>query len=274
MSAPKKDLKNIQKIGIIAGGGSVPAIVYDSCSARGVDPLIVALRGNADAASLKNRNHIWSRIGAGGGIIRELHHRGIEALVLIGSIKKPNPLTLRPDFKTAKFLTAHSLKLGDNSLLSALRIFLEQEGFTVYGAHEIEPTLMTPRGVLGKIQPSEENEADIKMGIKLSQNLGHRDIGQSVIVKDGEVIAEEGHKGTDAMIDHYGCAGGILVKTCKPQQDPDLDMPTIGPETVRRAAKKGLRGIVLHAGKSLFVEREEAIKIADDSNIFITGIEV
>ena len=165
--------------------------------------------------------------------------------------------------------------IGDNNLLSAVRRLLEDEGFQIHGIHKFADELLAPDGLAGKIKPKKEDWADIERGLEVSQNLGALDVGQSVIVQEGIVLAVEAAEGTDEMIRRAKYLkrkgrGGVLVKTCKPQQDRDL--PTIGPETVRLAIESGLSGIVVHAGHSLIIDPEEVEAIADKHKLFVIGV--
>ena len=260
------------RIGILACGGIIPSIVAKSCHDAGHDPFIVALKSFTDPTWMKDYDHAWHRIGALGGVIKTFKTHGIRDLCLIGSLGKPSLSSLRPDLTGIKFLSrVRYSNMGDDGLLRAFRTFLEGQGFVIHGAHRLAPDLLTPAGVLGAVTPSAVQEEDIEFGIKAAQKLGERDMGQAVIVLNGQLIAEEAREGTAALIAAHGTAGAILVKLCKPQQDRDIDMPTIGPDTVRAAASKNMGGLVAHAGESLFVERARAISEADTQGLFVLG---
>ncbi|MCK5556178.1 MAG: LpxI family protein, partial [Alphaproteobacteria bacterium] len=153
---------------------------------------------------------------------------------------------------------------------------LEKEGFRLVGAHEIEPRLITPEGILTKKAPSPENKTDIEYGIKVVKALGRLDVGQAAVVQQGIVLGVEAAEGTDALLER--CVGlrrkgrgGVLVKTCKPQQDTRIDLPTIGLRTIRYAWEAGLEGVAVEAGASLLLDRDEAISAANKLGFFIEG---
>ncbi|MER2604901.1 MAG: LpxI family protein [Siculibacillus sp.] len=108
--------------------------------------------------------------------------------------------------------------------------------------------------------------------------LGRRDLGQAVIAADGRVVAEEDRRGTDAMVAAFGATrpaaarAGVLIKCPKPTQDRRLDMPAIGPDTVRTAAAAGLRGIAVEAGGTLVADRAEVVRLADALGLFVWGV--
>lgn len=269
MSARKEI--SLKKIGIIAGGGVLPHHLLERLKEDGVECHVIGFKGYTDHVP----PDFWARIGASGKTIVWLKEQGIENLILIGAIKRPGLFELWPDWVTFKFfLKAWINSFGDSSLLSAARAELEKEGFKLHGVHKFLPELLMPEGVLGQHIPQEGHQFDVQIGLKASQELGKQDVGQAVIVKDRKIVAREDRRGTSAMIRKHGCQGAILVKTCKPQQDRDLDLPTIGFETVRLCAGKGMAGIVGQAGQTLLVDREEAIRIANDNGLFMMGVTI
>lgn len=266
----------IQKLGIIAGRGRLPALLLEQCDTQGITPFIIGLKGQTDPALLQGRDHILIRLGAAGDMVRGLKERGVTDMVMIGAVHRPSLLDLRPDWYAAKFLAGVSFsKLGDDGLLKAIRRELEtKEGITIHGIQNFIPDIMMTEGLVGGPAPDAALQADIEIGIAASKALGRADKGQSVIVKDGVVIGEEGPRGTDALIQDKGCPGAILAKTCKPQQDRDMDLPTIGPNTVQACADKGMKGIALEAGAAFLVDRDDVKTLADRLRVFVIGIKV
>src|SRR5262249_37865436 len=125
----------------------------------------------------------------------------------------------------------------------------------------------------------EESEKDISRGVEAAKALGALDIGQSVVVQQGMVLGVEAIEGTDALIARSAGLrregkGPGLVKIAKPQQDNRYDLPTIGPDTIEAVARAGFSGVALEAGRSLLLEREKTISLADKAGLFITGIKV
>jgi len=269
---------DIKSLGIIAGGGTLPEKLLLACDDKGIEPFIIGFEGQTEPALVKGRNHLWARLGAVGQVIKSLKAHNIRDVVMIGSIRRPSWGELVPDSKGAQILARIGLKsLGDSDLLSLIRGVLEEEGFYVHGVHKFADDLLSPEGVIGKHKPRKGDWADITRGAEISQNLGALDVGQSVLVQEGLVLGVEALEGTDELIRRCRHLkrkgrGGVLVKTCKPQQDKDLDLPTIGPETVRIAAECGLAGIAVHAGHSLLLERRRVAEIADKHKMFVIGI--
>lgn len=276
-AAEEKRVSDIQRLGIIAGSGALPARLLAACDEKGIRPFIVGFEGQTDPALVKDRDHLWTRLGAAGKVMKTLKDHDVRDLVLIGSMRRPSLSEMMPDLRTLDFYRRLGLRaLGDSDFLSALRGLLEQEGFTLHGIHKFAGDLLAAEGALGRYEPTEGDWIDIKRGLEVSRVLGEIDAGQSVIVQEGFVLGVEAAEGTDELIRRCKSLkrkgrGGVLVKTCKPQQDRDLDLPTIGPETVRLAAETGLAGIVVHAGQSLIIDPEEVAQIADKHNMFVVG---
>lgn len=271
-------IAQIKKLGIFAGGGQVPFRLVAACQAQGIEPFILGVKGQTDAALMDLARHSWIRVGAAGQLMAALRAEGMRDLVMIGKIHRPSLWDIRPDWTAAKILARIGYRaLGDDGLLSALRRELEREGFTLHGVHIFCPDLLARDGFYGPVRPSSAQEADIALGLKASQDLGAKDIGQAVAVQAGKILAMEGADGTNAVLRRAGPLrareghGPILVKTCKPQQDRDLDLPTIGPNTLEIAYSYGFSGIVVQAGASLVVEAKTIEERAEAYNMFVMG---
>jgi len=280
MSATKaeKSSVNVQKLGIIAGGGHLPFMLLDACRANSIEPYILAFKHHTDPALVKDVVHNWTSLGALQKNVDWLEAQGVKDIVFCGDIKRPSLRELKPDMRAAKFFARHSLKaLGDNDLLTAVKRELEKDGFILHGVHDFVENILTPEGVLGGVQPSQTDMADIAYGVTVSQEMGRLDIGQSVIVQDGVVIGVEAVEGTDALIARAkpllkdGNGRGVLIKTCKPQQDKNIDLPTMGKKTIENIVSAGLAGIAVHAGQSLILDCETVVKHADKHGVFIYG---
>lgn len=268
-----------RKLGIIAGGGSIPKMLIEHCAAQGRDFFVLAIEGNADKALFTDDiPHQWIRIGQAGTGFKRFAEEKVQDVIMIGTIKRPGFFDLVPDLRTTAFFAKVGAKaLGDDGILRALVNEIEAEGMTVRGIHEVMSDLLVKPGILGRHKPDKQALVDIRRGIDVALALGKLDVGQSVVVQQGLVLGVEGIEGTDELIRRCGeyhrkGDGGVLVKLRKPQQDMRIDLPTIGPRSVSRAQESGLRGIVVHAGNGLIVDEAETIRLADKAGLFIMGI--
>jgi len=266
------------KLGIIAGSGELPVRVLEAARSSGRPVFVLALEGAADPDFVATVPHAWIRLGAAAEGLQLLRANGVEEIVLAGAVRRPSLLSLRPDWRTAKFFArVGSRALGDDGLLSAIIKELEGEGFRLVGAETILNSALAPEGLLGRIRPDRQAEDDIALGLKAAHALGALDIGQAVIVQQGIVLGVEAIEGTDALIARCGAlrregVGGVLVKIAKPGQERRADLPTIGPDTVRNAAAAGLRGIAVETGASLIIDRAAVVEAADSAGLFVIGV--
>ena len=269
-----------KKLGIIAGGGTLPQTLINYCLQNKRDFFVLAVENNADKAIFTpDIPHKWIRIGQAGTGFKLMHEQNVEEIVMIGTIHRPTLADLVPDLRTAAFFARIGLKsVGDDGILRALINDIESENMRVVGIHEVLPDLLVKQGVLTKHKPDKQALADIKRGTEVAFELGKLDVGQAVIVQQGLVLGVEGIEGTDKLIERCGTyrrkgVGGVLVKLRKPQQDMRIDLPTIGTKTIENLHSAGMRGIAIHAGNALIVNEAEVIALADKYSMFICGIE-
>jgi DUF1009 family protein len=266
------------KLCIVAGGGRLPRLLIEACRDAGRDFFVLALKGQADPEIVEQVPHEWIRMGAAGRGFAILKEQGIEELVMAGRVRRPSLLDLRPDLRVIKFFARLGRKgIGDDRLLRAVIDELEGEGLRVIGAHEVLPKLTADVGPLGEIVPDEQAEDDMHRGMAILSALSDVDIGQAVIVQQGIVLGVEAVEGTDALIERCrelkrDGLGGVLVKFSKRGQETRVDMPTIGPETIRQVAEAGLRGIAVGAGTTIILDVDELVRAADDAGIFVVGV--
>jgi DUF1009 family protein len=272
-------------LGILAGGGSLPREVADTVAARGGRVHIVAVEGAADG-DFGGHSHAFVHWSALGKALASFRNAGVRDVVFLGRMFRPVLSTARPDWT---FLTAlpEVIRLlrqgGDDALLRALIGIIEKRGFRVVGMRDCAPELLAGPGPLGTVTLTAGYEADIDLGMQVIAALGPFDIGQAVVCRDGAVVAIEGAEGTDRMLqraaqnsDRAAQAAarktGVAVKRPKPGQDLRVDLPAIGPETVRGADAAGLGGVAVMAGHVIVAERQETARLADQAGIFVTGV--
>lgn len=273
------------RIAIIAGGGALPVAVVRTLLARGEDPLVAIVRGEADVADFAGAEHFSIAVEDLAPLLARLRQARIGRVVLAGSIeRRPRLLSIKWSLRLLKSLPRATAGLlgGDDALLRAVIGMMEANGIHVVGAHEVTPDLLTPEGLLTRRAPSAHDRRDIEAGAEAARAIGLLDIGQAAIAIGGRAIALEGIEGTDGLLERTaalrghgrlaGRNGGVLVKCCKPQQDRRADLPAIGPDTIPAAQAAGLAGIALDSGSTFILEFDRTVALADAAGLFITGI--
>lgn len=267
-------------VAIVAGGGAMPLRVASACRATGRPYVAVLLEGFARPADWAGVPQITIRLGAAGAGIEWLKRQGARQVVLVGDIRRPSILSLRPDAGAAKHLARIGMKAfsGDDTLLSAVREVLREEGFEPVGPTRFLSEAQAPSGLLTRAGPNAMAMADIARGVAVVRALGAVDVGQGAVVQQGLVLGVEAIEGTDALLARVGGLrrdgpGGVLVKLVKPGQDREVDMPALGPRTVENAIAAGLAGIAFEAEGALLLDRAQMVERADSAGLFLLAID-
>jgi DUF1009 family protein len=260
------------KLGIIAGGGDLP-ITIAKAQTDPSEVFIAALDNYSIAEDFKNFQSDSFNIGKVGKILKYFESNGVKNLVIAGAVKRPNLSDLSLDMKGAILMSKILTKkfLGDDALLKILGDYIESEGFTIKSPLEYVDFSNLKAT---KKQPNKQNLRDIEYGIIAVKKLGELDIGQAVIIENGLVLGVEAAEGTDELIER--CAdyrkaedSSVLVKMIKPEQDRRLDVPTIGVETVKNAAKAKMAGIAIEKNQVIILEPENVIETANNLGLFV-----
>ena len=271
-------------VGLIAAGGVMPFAVADSLVARGLTPVLFAIRGACDAKEAERFRHHWISVGQIGRATTLFRAEGCRDLMFIGSLVRPALSEIRLDWGTLRAMGQiwTSFRGGDDHLLSGIGRIFEAQGFRMVGIKDVAPDLLMPEGALTATKPDQRAEADIKRGREVLSALSPFDIGQAAVVIDGHVVGIEDIEGTDGLLARVArlreagriraAAGrGVLVKAPKAGQDLRYDLPAVGPRTVEGAATAKLAGIAVIAGNTIVAEPQAMIAAADKASLFIVG---
>lgn len=269
-------------LGIIAGRGGLPIAIAETAAAKNIPVHIVGIKGEAEPA-IEGFAHTWIKWGEVGKLFSAFEKSGCRDLVIIGGVNRPNFDNIRVDLgalKSLPFLLSLA-KGGDDHILSRIVRFFEEKGYRIHGAGEVLPELLVPEGSLADKKPSTADRADIKLAFDVVRAMGRLDIGQAAVVAHGHVLAVEAAEGTDAMLERvaeikrqgrsHGSHSGVLVKAPKPEQEERIDMPTIGVQTLQKAAAAGLSGVATAANHVLLADRAGAIEVANAHKLFLVG---
>jgi hypothetical protein len=280
-----KALNIVSPIGLIAAGGAMPFAVADSLKARGVDAVLFALKGACDPGPVERFRHHWISVGQIGRAAKLFRNEGCRDLVFIGSLVRPALSEIRLDWGTLRVIghVLAAFRGGDDHLLSGIGRILERDGFRMVGIKDVAPDLLVPVGSMTRAAPDANAAADIAKGREVLSALGPFDVGQAVVVIDGQVVAVEDIEGTDGLLARVArlrgerriraeAGRGVLVKMPKRGQDLRFDLPAIGPRTVEGAVEAELAGIAVLAGNTLVAEPQAVIEAADAAGLFVNGL--
>jgi len=279
VSVNQRNSEHHPRVGIIAGGGTLPLNLAKSLKAQGQNPFLLLIKGEADPNDYSEFPFVEYAITKVGKFLKALAAEKCELVTLVGPVTRPDFKNIFPDFEGLKLLARISTapKKGDDGLLRAISEYIEEKGFRIVGAHELNTDLLPDMGTLGQIEPSADDLADIEEGRRVVYAIGSLDIGQAAIIRDKYVLGVEAAEGTDGLVKRCGDfardkPAGVLVKLSKPGQDLRTDMPTIGIETIHQLSKSNLKGVAIEAGACLLLNREETIKMANKLGLFIYGV--
>jgi DUF1009 family protein len=267
-------------LGLIAGSGRLPFEVLEAARARGLAVAVVAIEGYAapEIEAAAPGELLWNPVGQLAAMIAFLKDRSVDEVILAGGVAKRNAVqdlgALRLDERALAVL-AGIKERGDDALLRAVAAELESEGLPVVDSTRYLEGRLTCAGPLAGPVPEPATQADLALGLRVAKGLGSYDVGQSVVVKEGSVLAVEAVEGTDAAIRRgaeLGGTGAVVVKASKPNQDLRFDVPVIGPGTIDLARSCGIVAIGLEEGRTLIVERERTLVRAEESRISVIGM--
>ena len=265
-------------IGLIAGQGEFPLLFVKAAQALKRPVMLFGVDGYTDkrVEGFASEAH-YIGLGELGRLIELLKQKKIKQVVFAGGVPKKRiydpSLKLDP---TAQSFISGTRNKGDDHLLRALGLLLKAScGVSVMDSRALLKDSLAPRGILTRRAPSPEEWEDLKLGFRTAKHIGKMDIGQTVVIKDGMVLAVEALEGTDQAIRRGGELGGggvTVVKVCKPGQDMRFDLPCVGPETLHKLEEASSHVLGVEAGKTIFIGREKVLEEANGKNMTIVGL--
>jgi UDP-2,3-diacylglucosamine hydrolase len=264
-----------ETLGIIAGNGVYPRLLAEAARRAGVKRIVAAAFTNETDERLAAivDGIEWMRVGQLGKLISGFRDAGVAHAIMAGQIAPKNLFDLRPDFKTL-LLLARLKRRNAESIFAAIGDELAIAGITLLPATSFLDDCLAPSGLIAGRKLSRREEEDVAFGFEIARETSRLDIGQTVVVKNGTVLAVEAFEGTNEAIKRGGALGkkdAIMVKVAKPTQDMRFDVPVIGVATIAIASEAHLRVIAIEAGRTLLLEKEVLIEDAARSNISIVA---
>lgn len=263
-------------LAIIAGSGAYPLAMARAARAAGVQRLCAAaFEGETHPALAPLVEEVaWMRVGQLGRMLDFLKKSGATHAVMSGQIAPKNLFNLRPDLK-ALVLLAKLRERNAESIFGAIADSMTAIGVELLPATSFMEDFLAPAGLIGGPKPGRREHEDLEYGFRIAKETSRLDIGQTVVVKAGTVLAVEAFEGTNAAMKRGGELGrkqAVMVKVSKPNQDFRFDVPVIGPLTLETAREAGVHVIGIEAGRTLLLERERLLALAAQHRITIFGL--
>ena len=268
------------RIGLIAGNGRFPFLVLDAARAQGHDVTIVAAREETfpelnDAAKRHGAAIHWISLGQLGKCISLLRDAGVTHAVMAGQVKHTKIFSsgIIPDLTFLSVLRQLTSKNTDG-LIGAVANVLHERGIELMDSTSLLQPLLARPGVLTKRAPSDEEQTDFDFGCRMADVIAGLDIGQTIAVKHQAVVAVEAMEGTDDVIARAGRLAGPgvrIVKVSKPKQDMRFDVPVVGVATMEAMRAAGANALSVDAGKTLMIDGDAVIAVADEAGITVVG---
>ena len=262
-------------LGIIAGNGVYPRLLADSARKAGVKRIVAAaFTGETDPSLDQHVDLVqWMRVGQLSRLLKFFREQGIRAGIMAGQIAPKNLFDLRPDWK-ALLMLARLKERNAESIFAAIGAELRKIDVELLPATSFLENYLAPAGLICGPQLTRREEQDVDLGWKTAKEIARMDVGQSVVVKNGTVLAVEGLEGTNEAIRRGGKLAredAVVVKVAKPNQDMRFDVPVIGVETIRVASEAKVRVIALEANKALLLEHDAIVDFAERVGISIVA---
>ena len=256
-----------ETLGVIAGLGSYPWQLARSAHAQGVQRVVAfAFKGETERAIAKHADEVvWMHLGSLQALLDAVQAKGVSKIVMAGQIKPTRLFSLRLDAKALAVL--RTLKVRNaHTIFGAIGNELRAIGAELLPAYCFMETEMPAPGTLGRRAPDEREQADIRLGAKVAKITSGLEIGQTVVVKEGTVLAVEGFEGTDETILRAGRLGGpgaVVVKVAKRGHDMRFDIPIVGMRTFKMLKKAKISCLAVEAKRTILLEREKLAAEAD-----------
>jgi DUF1009 family protein len=264
------------KYGLIAGNGRFPILAIEAAGQMKLDLVVVAIREEAppEIERLAPGAH-WISLGDLSKLIDILKVNGVTEVMMCGQVKHAKIFSsIRPDWRLVKLLFSLKEKNTD-ALIGGVMKVLADEGIRLTDSTLLLKPLLAGEGVLTKRKPDDDEMRDISYGRRVANALSGFDIGQSVAVADRACVAVEAMEGTDAMLRRAAeLVNGRplrLIKASRRRKHLLFDVPVVGPDTMRVMQATGTTALAVDAGRTLLLDREEMLKLADQADVAVIG---
>ncbi|MDD5661434.1 MAG: UDP-2,3-diacylglucosamine diphosphatase LpxI [Candidatus Omnitrophica bacterium] len=267
----------MKRIGLIAGNRKFPLLFAESAKKHGCEIIALAIKGDTSPRinKLVDKTY-WIGLSEFGRMFDILKAEKVDGVVMAGQIS-PRRLFSK-EINKSKELRQILQNLKDkktDTLFGSVARMLEAAGLPLLDSTIFIEEYLPKKGILTRTQPDFDAWEDIYFGLKLAKAVADLDIGQTVAVKSKAIVAVEAFEGTDQLIRRAGkIARGkaIIVKVSKPKQDMRFDIPVIGLNTAKNLVRSGAKCLAFEAGKTIFIDKEESVALADRKGIAIVAV--
>lgn len=261
------------RIGIIAGSGEFPFLVLEEAKKLGYACVVAGIRGEAEPGLEKKVQLFeWVDVGDVVGLVSFFKRVGVDEAVFAGRIDRRIIFKKEKYNETSFRLLAQSEDKSPSELVKTIIDYITWEGIQIKDPTPFISACFCQEGILSQAASSSEVEEDIAFGWKIAKKIADLDIGQTVIIKDKAVVAVEGMEGTDEAIRRGGTLAGdgvVAVKVSRSFQDPRIDLPAVGLNTIKSLVEVRGRALCFEAAKVPFFQRDKAIALADANGISV-----
>ncbi len=264
--------------GIIAGNRSLPLLFARQSRALGMKRLVaVAFEGETDPALAPLVDEIvWLKVGQLSKLVAAFTQRGVRHCVMLGQIAPKNLFNLRPDLRGISMMLRLKEK-NAHTIFGAIAGELRKDGVELIAATPWLRPLMPGPGFAVGPKLSAAQRADVDFGFRIAKEISRLEIGQTVVVKNGTVLAVEGFEGTDQCLARGGelagqDGGAVAVKVARENHDMRFDVPCVGPQTLETCAAAQLAVLALESGRSLVLEQDIVEQLAARKKISLVTV--
>lgn len=268
----------ISRLGVIAGSRNLPLTLARCARQAGVERLVaVAFTGETDPGLADLVDEIvWVKVGQLGKLIDAFRKRDIAHCVMAGQVSPKRLFDVRPDLRGLSVL----LRLKERNartIFGAIGDELRKDGIELLDGRPWLQPIMPPAGYRIGPKLSEEQEEDLVFGLRMAREVSRLEIGQTVVVRNGTVLAVEGFEGTDPCLQRGGelagaGGGAVAVKVASAQHDFRFDIPCVGPRTVETCASAHVAVLGFESGRTLLLDREEVERLAVRNGVTLVSL--
>lgn len=269
-------MQTLSTLGLIAGNGKFPILFAQRAKHKNIKVIAAAVRGDTSCLlKFFVDKAAWFKVGELKKLFEYFKTEGVRQIIMAGQINPDNLFDQRValDSEFQGLFAAMKDRKAD-TIFTAVADKLKEHGMELLDSTFLLDDFLAPKGTLTRRGPTKTELADIDFGINIARAMGNLDVGQTVVIKERAIVAIEAMEGTDRTILRGGGiarAGAVVIKMSKPKQDQRFDVPVIGPRTIKTMIKCRASCIAIEADKTLLIDREACVKLADKAGICVVS---